>query len=271
MNVACNSLVARNPLARRVWQAKRFEPSHIPGLGLDLDASYGVLNSIGPNVPATNGQSVRRWLDKSGNGRHYDQSTVTNQPTFNNAGDFAVLVGDGVDDLLLQTTGLDMISGAPGLTCFFVCASAFAAPTTNQNIFYLETNADAAWHLLRQLSDGRYFFGGRRVFTASAQTASGSSGSTAFRLVGTRVSFSTAHASMTVNGAQVAQISPFQTPGNAQIAVSDSITIFGRDNSVALPFSGKIARVLVWPRALTASELLRVHRYLSATYGIALA
>jgi hypothetical protein len=30
---------------------------------------------------ATDGQTVRRWLDKSGNGRHLDQATLANQPT----------------------------------------------------------------------------------------------------------------------------------------------------------------------------------------------
>jgi len=37
-------------------------------------------------IPASDGQTVRRWLDRSGNGRHLDQATLVNQPTFSSSG-----------------------------------------------------------------------------------------------------------------------------------------------------------------------------------------
>jgi hypothetical protein len=75
-----------SPLAQRVRGL--FSPSQLPGLAAWYDAadSSTVLTSVGPDVPATNGQTVRRWLDKSGNGRHLDQATLANQPTLTTTG-----------------------------------------------------------------------------------------------------------------------------------------------------------------------------------------
>lgn len=56
-------------------------PAQLPGLAAWYAADYGVLTSVSPDVSATDGQTVRRWLDKSGNGNHLNQATLANQPT----------------------------------------------------------------------------------------------------------------------------------------------------------------------------------------------
>lgn len=72
---------------------KIFQPSQLAGLAAWYSADYGVLNSISPDTPATDGQTVRRWLDRSGNGRHMNQSTLANQPTFVSG----AVTGDGLN------------------------------------------------------------------------------------------------------------------------------------------------------------------------------
>ena len=267
MRFASNSLVARNPLARRVWQAKRFAPDQVPGLGLDLDASYGVLNSIGPDVPATNGQAVRRWLDKSGNGRHFDQATATNQPVFSSAGfnSRSCVYFDGVDDLLTCLSGLGLLRSVAGATLITVFYPDAYNVVPSETVLAIMNNAGFNRAAIDRVvtNDGDVRVGGRRL-DADAN---------AFVLVGKTVApifvtgvfdYSAAVLRGYQNGAIVSSLSPFQTAGNT--SATDS-SIFRLGNI----FRGKIARVLVWPRALTASELLRVHRYLSATYGIPLA
>jgi hypothetical protein len=59
-----------------------FSPADISGLVGWWSADYGVLNAVGPDVAATAGQSVRRWLDRSGNGNHFEQATGLKQPLF---------------------------------------------------------------------------------------------------------------------------------------------------------------------------------------------
>lgn len=79
-----------------------FDPSQLAGLELWLDASdtSTVLNSISPDTPATDGQTVRRWLDKSGNDLHANQATGVNQPLFDADGlnGNGVLTFDGSND-----------------------------------------------------------------------------------------------------------------------------------------------------------------------------
>jgi hypothetical protein len=74
-----------SPLAMRVRGL--FSPASLPGLAAWYDASDSstVLTTVSPDVPASDGQTVRRWLDKSGNGRHLEQADLANQPIFTNA------------------------------------------------------------------------------------------------------------------------------------------------------------------------------------------
>jgi hypothetical protein len=55
---------------------------------------------------AQDGQTVRRWLDKSGNGRHLDQADLALQPAFESAGlnGRPAIKPDGVNDFLLSGT-----------------------------------------------------------------------------------------------------------------------------------------------------------------------
>jgi hypothetical protein len=71
-----------SPLAMRVRGL--FSPASLPGLAAWYDASDAatVLTTVGPDVPATDGQTVRRWLDKSGAGRHLNQTDLVNQMRF---------------------------------------------------------------------------------------------------------------------------------------------------------------------------------------------
>lgn len=78
-----------------------FDPRSISGLMGWWDAADNstVLNSISPNSQAADGETVRRWLDKSGSGRHLDQTTASNQPLFSADG---YLSFDGVNDSLVS-------------------------------------------------------------------------------------------------------------------------------------------------------------------------
>jgi hypothetical protein len=90
-----------------------FSPSDLTGLELWLDASDSstVLNSISPDTPATDGQAIRRWLDKSGNDRHAEQTTGANQPLLDADGlnSKGVLTFDGINDRLVLGDILDSV------------------------------------------------------------------------------------------------------------------------------------------------------------------
>lgn len=83
MSLACWT---QSPLSQQLWSIfnalnnqEPFVPTDIAGLSFWFDANNGALNSISPNTPATQGQTVRRWLDLSGNNLNADQATGANQ------------------------------------------------------------------------------------------------------------------------------------------------------------------------------------------------
>jgi hypothetical protein len=87
---------------------KHWNPNQLTGLELWLDASDSstVLNSISPDTSATDGQAIRRWLDKSGNDRHANQTTGANQPLLDADGlnSKGVLTFDGINDFFTSGT-----------------------------------------------------------------------------------------------------------------------------------------------------------------------
>ena len=129
--------------------APSFTPADLTGLQLWLDASDSstVLNSISPNTPATDGQTVRRWLDKSGNDLHAEQSTAANQPLLDADGQNSkgVLTFDGVNDYLLSgtTSSFNFLhDGTESLVVIVAKAGATADPGINSG--YLSTGAGTA-------------------------------------------------------------------------------------------------------------------------------
>lgn len=85
-----------------ILRSQSITPDRLPGLAAWYSADYGVLTSISPDVAATDGQTVRRWLDRSGNARHLDQATLANQPTWSAAAK-PYITFDGVSDFLAET------------------------------------------------------------------------------------------------------------------------------------------------------------------------
>jgi hypothetical protein len=59
-----------------------FSPSDLNGLFEWFAADYGVLNSVDPNVSATNGQYIRRWLNKVSGGVNAEQTSASLQPNY---------------------------------------------------------------------------------------------------------------------------------------------------------------------------------------------
>lgn len=127
-----------------------FSPDKLPGLAAWYSADQGVLNSISPDVPATDGQTVRRWLDRSINGRHLNQATLLSQPTVNSQG------------LLFNGTSSDMS-----------VTVSLARPTT---VYF-------AAQILSQVNNARWFSGGDASNRLDIQTIVSPSNSA--NLVGT--------------------------------------------------------------------------------------
>ena len=75
-----------SPLPVNMERRRTFNPSRIDGLQLWLDASNGLFDATsGGNPVATDGSSVARWEDRSGNSRDASQATSANRPILKTA------------------------------------------------------------------------------------------------------------------------------------------------------------------------------------------
>lgn len=77
---------ATSPLPKNRMMQRTFNPSRVSGLQLWLDASNGLFDATsGGNPVATDGSSVARWEDRSGNSRNASQATSANRPILKTA------------------------------------------------------------------------------------------------------------------------------------------------------------------------------------------
>lgn len=89
--------------------AKAFSPTDIAGLQLWLDATTGLFDATsGGSAVTTDGSSVARWEDQSGNSYHFDQATSNNRPVLKTSiqNSKNVIRFDGLNDLMLGSNSL---------------------------------------------------------------------------------------------------------------------------------------------------------------------
>ena len=106
---------------------RSFSPSNIAGLSLWLDATTGLFDATsGGSAVTTDGGSVARWEDQSGNGRHITQSTLASQPILKTAiqNGKNIIRFDGTNDILRRSGAFVHAQGAATI---FVVVSATTA------------------------------------------------------------------------------------------------------------------------------------------------
>jgi hypothetical protein len=237
-----------SPLAQRVRGL--FSPSQLPGLAAWYDAadSSTVLTSVGPDVPATNGQTVRRWLDKSGNGRHLDQADLALQPTFTDGR----IVGDGANDFL-RAAGFTI---ALPYTVYFI--SRFAANNTTAVCYSLGTGNLPEIGAYGSVTPGSFYIfngGNFRPVTRAAQLDVDFVDMVILAATGNSTYRSGLAAAVTGNA------------GNT--TSSEGITLFARGNG-ATPGAAQIREWLCYSGSHTTDEQTRVISYLGRKWGITL-
>jgi hypothetical protein len=257
-----------------IWPVgfSEFDPRTIAGLGLWLrgDVAY---TSISPDVQATNGESVRRWPDLSGSGRHYDQAVSGNKPLFAMTGlnGLPALSYDGLDDFVAAVAGLDLFRNVSGATNFCVAQATSGTVAATQNLSYVSTaTASTTRSTIGRAATNTYSWGGRRLDADTfSSTTAGTTSASPFCIAGLW-DYANARLTPYLNGAAQTPIDPFKTAGNTSDTDSATMSV-GANGTGSSGFTGRIAEVLVWRRVLTTAERAAVHAYLGRRYGIAMA
>lgn len=243
-----------------------FTPADLPGLALWLDAADAASISL-------NGSAVTQWNDKSGNGRHFAQGTAAQQPAYvpGAHNGRAALRFDGVNDRLGLGVN-SLLRAAPGLTCYVV---ALTTGSGGQIAFWVENNRtlnQARLQIAKTSAAGNnHTLGHRRLDTQSLVALQ--SGSTweedILYCVGGITDWAAQTHTIRLDGAQAAHQTSTGTSGTFSDTNSSSAYV-GTNRSGDVPWEGDICEVILLPRALTPTEIIKLETYLLQKWGISI-
>lgn len=247
-----------------------FTPAKVAGVMAWLDGSdYGsIQQSLGGNNSTADGDPVGAWLDKSGNGRHFVQSSGTNKPALktNVINGRSVVRFDAVNDYM-DATGL---TNTPASIHIFIVAkseanSAYRRPLTWQS------QSGTAWPLyaIPMYSGGVNF----DVRSSNGQELDGG----VFRATTTISSFfgfEFTYQANTKEGKIFKSGSLLATSSNAShdtLVASNKFARLGSGGVLATPASGywggDIAELIIFDSLKTGADLTSLRDYLTLKWG----
>lgn len=232
-----------------------------PGVAYDLsDASKLYVDSARTVQVATAGDLIGSVTDLSGNGYHASQATGGQKASWQTT--YALF--DGVDDGLatpsINFTGTDKVTVVVGLRKLSDAAagSFVELGTSGANTFGGRAPVSAAANNYNAMSAGS------AVAQANVTEASVAAPNTS--VIATLGDIAADSLVMRINGVQRATSAADQGAGTYQ----NGILYIGRRGGTALPFNGRIYRMIVIGRALNATELARAEKWCAAPAGIVL-
>jgi hypothetical protein len=227
-----------------------YDPSDLTTLWQDTSATTPV---------TSDGQSVARIDDKSGNGRHLIQATASSRPTYKTSGGLHWLDFDGGDWLYLDVAGANITSGGGGLAVSATSDQVEAvqglveevepATSSDRTVILFDTRATPR-RLAGYQPDGSSRFidldaeisGAQKVFIFSSDGTSGEG-----------------YINNVQYGSSITTTATFS---------ADSIINLGRQQGGSLNHDGKIYGAILLDRGFTVSERMDVNSWLGSKAGI---
>ena len=254
--------MAMSPRLLRPRAAGGFNPKTISGLGLWLDASADSSLTF-------NATTVSEWRDLSGNGRHFAQGTGASQPGTGTLNGRRVLSTTGSQLMTGNAASLEILRNVPGAT---IIAAASLTSGDAQNLIQVSngTNAAQARALMgRNNAVGGFCAAGRRL-DANSFAGTGYSAGAGSDVYTAILDYANSDAFVFAGGTQRASTTSFQTDGNTSDTASLGVSLFATPLGANF-CTATLGEVMIWPRALTATERVTVERYLGRKWGITLA
>lgn len=243
----------------------KFRPDKLPGLGLWLDASFGVYSDEGV-TPATNGQTVRQWIDRSINGAVFSQDTSGSRPSLAAPGyaNRPALRFAGAQ--ALRNTGFSVLS-AP------VTVFVFAGGIENTTLAYIVGSTTAEGQLQLAVNAAAWGFPGIGVVQNGialriGRSVSGLTGANLVSYRRTGTGNGDADHTFRYNG-----VNGFTSENPDNTFIANGMMIGARDigSGIANGLSGDVSEIIAYRRALSDAEIMQVERYLSRKYSLGIA
>jgi len=247
----------------------RFPLSLGPAVWYDPYDLSTVFQDHTATIPVTtDGESIGCVLDKSGNGRHWTQSSSSLKPKWRTAGGVCWIELDGVDDLLGTTASLTLV---PPLTIYgavrrgaLVSTGSLYVLTVDQsltNYFGVGTRPDNS--LARAAARGA----SATPSLVPVAVASGVAGTFAADTpVVLSAVLTTATVNVVVNGVQVGTLA---SGWGANVGGASAFRSSGQASG-AVPFAVRYYGVALFTRELSAGEASQLTTWLGAKAGISI-
>jgi hypothetical protein len=256
-----------SPLAMRVRGL--FSPASLPGLAAWYDASdpATVLTTVSPDVPATDGQTVRRWVSRHNAAVFWENGDLVTQPVLNspNAG----VNFNGTSQFMGGTGTMAGVFRNRGYGYIFAVAqdtNPTGGSVTHSTAFFSRGGSAAqarATVLSRFGNENKFVAAGRRA-DADSISVSELASSGILTLLDGNFSWEGNSIQLSVNGA--AQAAGGFSSGAGLTSDTDSSSVrIGADATTFFP--GNIRELVIVNEQLTAAQILATRRYLQRKWG----
>jgi hypothetical protein len=257
-----------DPLAMRVRGL--FSPASLPGLAAWYDASDAatVLTTVSPDVPASNGQTVRRWVSRHNPAVFWDQGDLVIQPKLNdpNPG----INFNGSSQFMDGTATMAGVFRNKGYGYIFVVAQD-TNPTGDNPIHRVVHfgNNNPGGQLRAAFSTrattNTYQVAGRRLDADSVASITGQANSANLHLLDANYLWAAGTLALQRDGSQILTGS-FASSGNTSDTDSFNV-VLSRDGTTGSFFPGNIRELIIVNEQLTAAQILATRRYLQRKHS----
>ena len=250
-----------------------FTPDTISGLQLWLDASdtstlYDA--TAGGSLVTTDGAAVARWQDKSGNNRHFTQTTANARPLLKTSikNGKNVIRFDGTNDTL-GLSNATLTNNISAVTMFAVFRSTRSlSPTVYQTAIQQSIGTNNTATRAAIYATDTTEVGGRRLDSNSYQFVKANTLSTnEWVIAGSIHNYQAATLTAFKNGSGTSRVGGFQTSGNTS-ATNSQLVAVGGSTGVTEWLNGEIAEVITYNSALTTTQRQAVETYLNSKWSL---
>jgi hypothetical protein len=247
-----------------------WKPSDIAGVSAFWWSRGGVITSIDPDTLATDGQTVRRWEDRTTPPFNANQTVGANQPIYRATGQSGgpSVEFDGSDDFL----DINNTSAFRNIGQGYLFAGARDTNPTggnsSHNLINYSVGDGSGTRLGLQTRTGagnEFRIVARRLDTDTATTAATPSNSN-YNVLCAHGDYSNGFARLRVNGSVVASTA-LPTSGNTSDTNSQSSEI-ASNPSLTNFFIGHIACIIIANQSLSATNLSRIERFVGLQGGL---
>lgn len=236
----------------------KFSPLNISGLQLWLDGAdtNSMYDATSGGSLVTDGNTVARWQDKSGNGRHATQSTANNRPTLNSnkQNGLPCLTFDGSNDSLATASFAHSVP----LTLYVVRKNLAATPIAYSRI--VEHGANNGVAIVVDAANPQPI---SMQYASSTPTRGGKSGTNLYLLEAYVDSSATRTVKLDVNGANDINTTRTGTP-----TTPTAFTISNYGGGGNYYSNQDMHEIVYYNRLLSAAERTVVRTYLNTKWKV---